>query len=149
MTRGGAAASEPFDLSEVSRSGDLLDDLAARRIPDPAVDDPAVRLLAALVADVDVGAPPLPSPPPRVACTAGKPGRPVVRAFVTFGAATLMLTTAGAAVAGAGAEHGNKADGPAVQKLDVTERSTTGAVGSRALPADRRTAPAAGQAGER
>lgn len=139
MTRGGAATPEPFDLSEISRSGDLLDGLAARRISDAAPDDPAVRMLAALVADVDAGAPPLPAPPPRVACTAPKPGRPVVRAFVTFGAATLMLTSAGAAVAGGSAAHRQKADGPAVQRLDVSERSK-GEVGARAVPAVRRTA---------
>lgn len=140
MIRGGAATPEPFDLSEISRSGDLLDGLAARRIPDVASGDPAVRMLAALIADVDAGAPPLPPPQPRVACTAPKPGRPVVRAFVTFGAATLMLTGAGAAVAGGSAAHQQKADGPAVQKLDVSERST-GEVGAHAVPADRRTAP--------
>lgn len=140
MTRGGAVAPEPFDLSEIGRSGDLFDDLAARRASDPPADDPAARFLAALVADVDAGAPPLPASPSRVACTCGKPGRPVVRAFVTFGAATLMLMSAGAAVAGGDAGHGHRADGPAVHRVDGAERSK-GNVAVRALPTVRR-APA-------
>ncbi|MEV5706746.1 hypothetical protein [Actinoallomurus sp. NPDC052274] len=124
MTGGGSATPEPLDLSEITSSGDLFDALAARRVTDPGSgsavsDDPAARLLAALVADVDAGAPPLPAPA-RVSCATSKTsGRPVVRAFVTFGAVAVMLTTAGAAVAGGG---GPKAHAPSARH-QLTERS--------------------------
>ena len=128
MTGGGTATPEPLDLSEISRSGDLFDALAGRRATDPGTgfgpsDDPAARLLAALVTDVDAGAPPLPAPPPRVSCGGSKTSsRPVVRAFVTFGAVTVLLTTAGAAVAGGGGDHGPKAH-PPLARREMSERS--------------------------
>ncbi|WP_433176284.1 hypothetical protein [Actinoallomurus sp. CA-150999] len=128
MTGGGTATPEPLDLSEISRSGDLFDALSGRRITDPGAgfgpsDDPAGRLLAALAADVDAGAPPLPAPPPRVSCGGSKTsGRPVVRAFVTFGAVTVLLTSAGAAVAGGGGDHEPKAHAPSARR-EISERS--------------------------
>ncbi|GAA4621485.1 hypothetical protein GCM10023196_009860 [Actinoallomurus vinaceus] len=128
MTGGGTATPEPLDLSEISRSGDLFDALAGRRVTDPGAgfepsDDPAARLLAALIADVDVDAPPLPAPPPRVSCGGSKTsGRPVVRAFVTFGAVTVLLTTAGAAVAGGGGDREPKAHAP-LARIEASERS--------------------------
>jgi hypothetical protein len=102
LTRGRAAATDPFDIGAVSRSDELFDALAARRLADLGTDgadpgDPAVGLLAALVADVDKDAPPLPAPA-RVPC--GGPRRRGVRAVVTFGVAALVLTSAGAAAAG-------------------------------------------------
>ncbi|MFL6056043.1 MAG: hypothetical protein ACJ72W_24540 [Actinoallomurus sp.] len=129
MTGGGSAAPEPLDLSEISRSGDLFDALAARRV-DPGSgsvisDDPAARLLAALVVDVDVDAPPLPVPARVSYGGPKKPGRPVVRAFVAFGAVTVMLTTAGAAVAGGGGGGEPKADSPSA-RLEVSERARPG-----------------------
>lgn len=106
MTRGRAATPDPFDLAAVTGSDELFEALSTRRLADlaagPAGDeDPAAMLLAALVADVDAGAPPLPAPS-RVAC--GMPGtrRRGVRAIVAFGVATLVLTSAGAAAAGGG-----------------------------------------------
>ncbi|MCO5969439.1 hypothetical protein [Actinoallomurus soli] len=149
MTGGGTATPEPLDLSEITRSGDLFDALAARRVStDPGSgsavpDDPAARLLAALVADVDVDAPPMPAPAPaRVPRPAPKSsGRPVIRAFVTFGAITVMLTTAGAAVAGGGG-GGPKAHTPSARS-QITERSRARvqSVG-RNLPGGPRPAPA-------
>jgi hypothetical protein len=105
LTRGRAAATDPFDLSAVRRSDDLFDALATRRLVDPGSaepDDPAAGLLAALVADVDGGAPPLPAAPARVPCgaTSGGSCRRGVRAIVTFGVAAVVLTSAGAAAAG-------------------------------------------------
>jgi hypothetical protein len=128
LTGGGTATPEPLDLTEISRSGDLFDALAVRRVTDPRAvlepsDDPAARLLAALVADVDAGAPPLPAPPPRVSCGGSKTsGRPVVRAFVTFGAVTVLLMTAGAAVAGGGGDQEPKAHAPSARR-EISERS--------------------------
>jgi hypothetical protein len=106
LTRGRAATTDPFDISAVRRSDELFDALATRRLVDPGntdSDDPAAGLLAALVADVDGGAPPLPaSSPARVACAATSGGscRRGVRAIVTFGVAAVVLTSAGAAAAG-------------------------------------------------
>ncbi|GAA4606634.1 hypothetical protein GCM10023195_24200 [Actinoallomurus liliacearum] len=127
MTEGGSATPEPLDLSEITRSGDLFDALAARRVTDPGSgsavsDDPAARLLAALVADVDTGAPPLPGPARVSRATSKTSGRPVVRAFVTFGAVAVMLTTAGAAVAVGGGGGGPKAHAPSARH-QLTERS--------------------------
>ncbi|MEV5746623.1 hypothetical protein AB0L00_02300 [Actinoallomurus sp. NPDC052308] len=129
MTEGGSATPEPLDLSEITRSGDLFDALAARRVTDPGSgfavsDDPAARLLAALVADVDTGAPPLPGPARVSRATSKTSGRPVVRAFVTFGAVAVMLTTAGAAVAVGGGGGGPKAHAPSARH-QLTERSKT------------------------
>jgi hypothetical protein len=102
LTRGRAATSEPFDISAVNSSDELVDALSSRRLAEAGhPDDPAVALLAALVADVDAGAPPMASPSP---LTRGIPAtyRRGVRAFVTFGVAALVLTSAGAAAAGGG-----------------------------------------------
>ena len=126
MTRGLAATPEPFDLSAVSRTAELFDALSARS---PAgsgpgstePDDPVVRLLATLAADVDVGAPPMPAPA-RVARTMKQPRRGVVRAIVTFGVAAVVMTTAGAAAAGGG-HFVNRATGPHAVRLEVSERS--------------------------
>ncbi|GAA0331811.1 hypothetical protein NE235_20495 [Actinoallomurus spadix] len=154
MTGGGTATPEPLDLSEITRSGDLFDALATRRVSiDPGSgstvpDDPAARLLAALVADVDTGAPPLPTPAPaRVPCTGAKTsGRPVVRAFVTFSAVAVMLTTAGAAVAGGGGDGGPRSHAPSA-KSKITERSKARIQTIvRALPSGPRPTPAAGTA---
>jgi hypothetical protein len=103
LTRGRAATTDPFDISAVSRSDELFDALAARRLADLGTDgagpdDPAAGLLAALVADVDQDAPPFPAPA-RVPCGGG-PCRRGVRAVVTFGVAAVVLTSAGAAAAG-------------------------------------------------
>jgi hypothetical protein len=148
LTGGGSATPEPLDLSEISRSGDLFDALAARRVTDPASgsvisDDPAARLLAALVADVDMDAPPLPVPA-RVACGGPKkPGRPVVRAFVTFGAVTVMLTTAGAAVAGGGGGGAPKGHAPSARH-EISERARPRLESIvRALPGAPRPTPTA------
>lgn len=156
MTGGGSAAPEPLDLSEISRSGDLFDALAARRVTDPGSgsvisDDPAARLLAALVADVDADAPPLPLPARVSYGGPKKAGRPVVRAFVTFGAVTVMLTTAGAAVAGGGG-GGEPKDHPPSARLEVSERARPRLESMvRALPGAPRPTPTAdrttGQAG--
>jgi hypothetical protein len=96
LTRGRAATPDPFDLSAVNRSDELFDALSTRRFSGDC-DDPAATLLAALVADVDVDAPPLPA---RAPCPGPSARRRGTRAFVTFGVAALVLTSAGAAAAG-------------------------------------------------
>lgn len=127
MTRGRAATPDPFDLSAVNRSDELFDALSGRRLSRHAdSDDPAVALLAALVADVDVDAPPLPAPG-RVPCAVPGARRRGTRVFVTFGVAALVLTSAGAAVAGGGDGAGalGRAHGPA--RLYGSERSNENA----------------------
>lgn len=102
MTRGRTATPDPFDLSAVSSSDELFDALSERRLADLGAgraDDPAASVLAALVADVDLGAPPLPTPS-RVACGVQGSCRRGVRVFVSFGVAAMVLTSAGAAAAG-------------------------------------------------
>ncbi|HZE34325.1 MAG TPA: hypothetical protein VE198_23180 [Actinoallomurus sp.] len=115
MTRGRTAISDPFDLSAVTSSDEVFDALSERRFTDLSAgrtDDPATSLLAALVADVDLEAPPLPAPA-RVACGVQGSYRRGVRAFVTFGVAAVVLTSAGAAAAGGndvgamGTNHGS------------------------------------------
>jgi hypothetical protein len=115
LTRGRTATPDPFDLSAVSSSDGLFDALSERRFADLSAgrsDDPAASLLAALVADVDLDAPPLPAPS-RVACGVQGSCRRGVRAFVTFGVAAVVLTSAGAAAAGGndvgamGTNHGS------------------------------------------
>jgi hypothetical protein len=127
LTRGRAATPEPFDLGAVAGSDELFEALSARRLADlntgPAGSgDPAAALLAALVADVDAGAPPLPTPK-RGAC--GLPGsrRRGVRAFVTLGVAALVLTSAGAAAAGGGNDIGSSGTPHGPGGLRVAERS--------------------------
>ena len=103
------------DITAVRRDDDLLSALStqralsAQRVVDARADDEAIRLLRALIADIDVDAPPLPvtvrsaaKPAPRT-----RPGRRrKARAVVSFGLAALMLTTTGVAAAsgGVGAE---------------------------------------------
>lgn len=105
MTRGRAATPEPFDLGAVAGSDELFEVLSTRRPADLSTgrigDDPAAALLAALVADVDAGAPPLPAPT-RVTYGVPSARRRGVRVVVTFGVAALVLTSAGAAAAGGG-----------------------------------------------
>jgi hypothetical protein len=121
LTRGRAATPDPFDIGAVSRSGELFDALAARRLADPG-DDPAARLLAALVTDVDMGAPPLPSPAHRSRAKSGSHRR-VVRLVVTLGVTAAVLTSAGAAAAGGGSGDGKGATGARVPGVDLSERS--------------------------
>lgn len=121
MTRGRAATPDPFDIGAVNRSGELFDALAARRLAD-AGDDPAGRLLAALVADVDMGAPPLPAP---ARLGYGKSGsrRRVVRTVVTLGVTAAVLTTAGAAAAGGGGGGDRGANGARAPHSKLSERT--------------------------
>lgn len=121
MTRGRAATPDPFDLGAVSRSDEVFDALSRRNTTDLAglADDPAVRLLAALTADVDAGAPPIHASA-RVACATPGSRRRGVVAVATFGAAVIMLASAGAAAAG-GNDGGANANGPA--RHSVSERS--------------------------
>jgi hypothetical protein len=115
LTRGRTASPDPFDLSALSSSDEMFDALSERRFADLSAgrtDDPAASLLAALVADVDLDAPPLPAPA-RVTCGVQASCRRGVRAFVTFGVAAMVLTSAGAAAAGGndvgamGTNHGS------------------------------------------
>lgn len=102
MTRGRAATPDPFDISAVNSTDEIFDALSSRRLDDLAAgrtEDPAAALLAALVTDVDTGAPPLPAPA-RVSCGTQDTRRRGVRAFVTFSVAALFLTSAGVAAAG-------------------------------------------------
>ena len=122
MTRGRAATPDPFDIGAVNRSGELFDALATRRFADTG-DDPAARLLAALVADVDMGAPPLPSP---ARLGYGKSGsrRRVVRTVFTLGVTAAVLTTAGAAAAGGGGGGGDRgANGARAPHSKLSERT--------------------------
>lgn len=112
MTRGRAAPREPFDIGAVSRSSELVEALAARRLTDPG-DDPAVHLLTALTTDVDAGAPPLQTPARR---SGPRSRRRVVRTVVTLGVTAVVVTSAGVAAAGGG--HGGSGGG----------RDATGAV---------------------
>jgi hypothetical protein len=121
LTRGRAAAPDPFDIGAVNRSGELFDALAARRLADPG-DDPTARLLAALVADVDMGAPPLPAPA-RLAYGKSGSRRRVVRAVVTLGVTAAVLTTAGAAAAGGGGGGDGGADGARAPHSNLSERT--------------------------
>jgi hypothetical protein len=120
LTRGRAATPDPFDIGAVNRSGEMFDALAARRLAETG-DDPAARLLAALVADVDVGAPPLPTPA-RLGCGKSGSRRRVVRTVVTLGVTAAVLTTAGAAAAGGGGgDRGG--DGARTPHSKLTERT--------------------------
>ena len=153
MTRGRAATPDPFDLSAVNSSDELFDALSARRLGDHAdSDDPAAALLAALVADVDAGAPPLPAPA-RVACGRQAAYRRGTRAVVTLGVAALVLTSAGAAAAGGGEGVGAMGVAHLPSRSSGTERSNenlqrrdpvTGSTGRRASArrtADKRRIP--------
>jgi hypothetical protein len=123
LTRGRAATSDPFDLSAVNSSDELVDALSARRLDDHAeTDDPAAALLTALVADVDAGAPPLPAPG-RVGCGRQAARRRGTRAVVTFGVAALVLTSAGAAAAGGGEGVGAIGAAHLPSRPSGTERS--------------------------
>lgn len=157
MTRGRAATPDPFDLSAVNRSDELFDALSTRRLSGPAdSDDPAAALLAALVADVDVDAPPLPAPG-RVPCAGPSTRRRGTRAFVTFGVAALVLTSAGAAAAGGdngvsaiGGSHGPaRPNGPERSNENAQRRDpVTFLTGSREpvrRPAARRGLPSANE----
>ena len=115
MTRGRAATPDPFDLSAVSRSDELFDALSTRRSRE-FDDDPAAHLLAALVADVDTGAPPL---PPRLTFTSPGTRRRGVAAVLTFGVAVTILASAGAAVAVGGESGNHAADGDAPRYRNV------------------------------
>jgi hypothetical protein len=124
LTRGRAATPDPFDLTAVSSSDELFDALSSRRLADLNIDagDPAAALLAALVADVDVDAPPLPAPA-RVACGIQNSCRRGVRAFVTFGVAAVVLTSAGAAAAGGPGDNSALGGAQGSNRSSGTERS--------------------------
>ena len=82
-------------------SDELFDALSCPNTADLAglADDPAARMLAALAADVDAGAPPIPAAARAAFATPGTRRRGVV-AIVTFGAAVIMLASPAAAAAG-------------------------------------------------
>jgi hypothetical protein len=151
LTRGRTATPDPFDLSAVSSSDELFDALSERRFADLSAgrtDDPAASLLAALVTDVDLDAPPLPAPA-RVACGAQGSYRRGVRAFVTFGVAAMVLTSAGAAAAGGndvgamGTNHGPVQPRDSERSNEnVQHRGSAG--GSIFTPGDRPSSPRAG-----
>lgn len=125
MTRGRAATPDPFDLSAVNRSDELFDALSTRRFSGHAdSDDPAAALLAALVADVDADAPPLPARLPWAGPSARRRG---TRAFVSFGVAALVLTSAGAAAAGGGNGTGALGGTHGQARPKSTERSNENA----------------------
>ncbi|MFA1549093.1 hypothetical protein [Actinomadura chokoriensis] len=97
-----APAARPADLAAVRRTDALVEALAARRLPGaarPADDpDPAVRLLRALITDVDdqadEPAPPAPSGPGS--------RRRGPRTIVALGVAGAVLASTGVAAAGGG-----------------------------------------------
>jgi hypothetical protein len=130
LTHGRAATPEPFDLGAVAGSDELFEALSTRRLADLGTggadaEDPAAALLAALVADVDAGAPPLPAPT-RMTCGMPSARRGGVRVVVAFGVAALVLTSAGAAAAGGGgADAMRTTHGPA--RTRGTERSNANA----------------------
>lgn len=156
MTRGRAATPEPFDLGAVAGSDELFEALSARRPVDlntgPAGSgDPAVALLTALVADIDAGAPPLPTPR-RGGCGLPSARRRGVRAFVTLGVAALVLTSAGSAAAGRGNDLGPLGTPHGPGGLRVAERSTVNGqkqVPVPGTPLTGRRVPAASHAGDR
>lgn len=143
MTRDRAARSGPIDISAVARTDALLDALSSRRVTDPAltsshVDDPAVRLLTALIGDVDSGAPPLPAPA-KVRQARSAQSRSVVRAFVGFGVTAVALTVAGAAAAGSGTAHqpARLHAGPRGAQERSNRSTPLGHIGPEVAPADR------------
>jgi hypothetical protein len=146
LTRGRAATPDPFDLSAVNSSDELVEALSSRRFAEAGhSDDPAVALLAALVADVDAGAPPMASPSP---ASWGIPAtyRRGVRAFVTFGVAAVVLTSAGAAAAGGGDGVGAMGSAQGRARPNSSERSNENAqrhdpAGGAAVIARRPAAP--------
>jgi hypothetical protein len=151
LTRGRAATPEPFDLCAVAGTEKLFEALSTRRLSDLSTaradtDDPAATLLAALVADVDAEAPPLPTPT-RVPC--GMPGtrRRGVRAFVALGVAALVLASAGAAAAGAGGGTGALRTPHTPVRTRGTERSNENA--QRQVPVVRSPAVEISPAGRR
>ncbi|HEY7483316.1 MAG TPA: hypothetical protein VH912_02535 [Streptosporangiaceae bacterium] len=99
------------DIGAVRRDEDVVAALAARRVIDTvaasdvsaAAADDAIKLLRALIADVDAGAPPLP-----VAAGADRSGRQAeprrrrARIIVTLSVTAMVLTTTGVAAAGGG-----------------------------------------------
>ncbi|XRQ05996.1 hypothetical protein ACN3XK_57145 [Actinomadura welshii] len=126
------AAASPADLGEVRRTDAIFESLAARRGPHagsasrshaaadigrprPAEDaDPAVRLLHALITDVDDpgperGATPEPASPPPPGPGSG-PRRRGPRTIVALGVAGAVLASTGVAAAGGGAaDHSSTA----------------------------------------
>ncbi|MEV5825600.1 hypothetical protein AB0L25_08485 [Spirillospora sp. NPDC052242] len=106
---GGSSA--PADLSAVRRTDAIIDAMAARRAagsadraapPDEA--DPAVRLLTALISDVEEPAPPVPTGP--------GPRRRGPRTIVALGVAGAVLASTGVAAAGSGVTDRSSAVAP-------------------------------------
>lgn len=131
------ATAPPADLGAVRRTDAILDSLAARRgagsaarplpgtetgRPRPAEDsDPAVRLLRALIEDVDDpdsggagrGAGPAPPSPPAPSGPGTGPRRRGPRTIVALGVAGAVLASGGVAAAGGGADRSPPASAPA------------------------------------
>ncbi|MFD0901692.1 hypothetical protein [Actinomadura sediminis] len=107
----GGGPSAPADLNAVRRTDAIIDAIAARRVagsadraapPDDA--DPAVRLLSALVSDVDDPAPPVPAGP--------GPRRRGPRTIVALADAGAVLASTGVAAAGSGVTDRSSAAAP-------------------------------------
>jgi hypothetical protein len=104
----GGRACWQADLGAIRRSEELIDSLAARRVPAGALGDPAVSLLSSLTADVDAPARPAAGCPAAMRAgprhRAGRPGRggatrawPHVAAAAAMAAAIASLTAVAAA----------------------------------------------------
>jgi hypothetical protein len=137
-----APASRPAaaDLAAVRRTDALIESLAARRAPGSAAragddSDPAVRLLRALITDVDEGtsdpAPPAPSGP--------GPRRRGPRTIVALGVAGAVLASTGVAAAGGGAA--DRSSVPAPSSPGVSDRVDKPAADVDAVTHDRGRPP--------
>ncbi|QFG23966.1 hypothetical protein [Actinomadura sp. WMMB 499] len=140
----GHGPSAPTDLSAVRRTDAIIDAMAARRAAgsaEPGDPDPAVRLLNALISDIEEPAPPVPAGP--------GPRRRGPRTIVALGVAGAVLASTGVAAAGSGVTDRSSAvapttpgpSGPSGPPADADD-SVAATHAKPAPPAPRRSEPA-------
>jgi hypothetical protein len=91
-----------------------------------AADDDGIRLLRALITDVDADAPPLPAGARTAGPAGSKPYRRRTRIFVSFGVAAMVLTSTGVAAAGGTGGAGSAISGfvqPADDRPNLESRA--------------------------
>jgi hypothetical protein len=97
----------PLNITEICDTDDLVEALSTRRCARSqahAEEDPAIRLLQSLIADVDQDAPPLPVA--RSSSATHGAGRRGARTIVVLGMTTALLITTGVAAAATGGGGG-------------------------------------------